>query len=249
MFDTHALAAGTAKAVTERGGKSWFFLTADYAFGHSLEAVAGKVATASGAKVLGSVRFPFNAPDLTSFVLQAQASKAKIIGLAAGPPDNTNAIKIGGEFGIFQGGQQMAGLLILITDVHALALKAAQGLLLTTSFYWDMDAKTRAWSGLREARQDADDVAGRRLFLGHALLECGEGDRHRRAARRRRQDAGDAGRGFLRAPRQAARGRVRIPTKPAGYSDRKAATCSDLKPGHIPRRWWPGWRRPSGSLG
>jgi branched-chain amino acid transport system substrate-binding protein len=145
-FDTHALAAGTAAAVTERGGKTWFFLTADYAFGHSLEQDAGKVVQANGGQVVGSVRFPFNSPDLTSFVLQAQASKAKIIGIAAGPPDNTNAIKIGGEFGLFQGGQQMAGLLILITDVHALGLKAAQGLLLTTSFYWDMDDKTRAWS-------------------------------------------------------------------------------------------------------
>jgi branched-chain amino acid transport system substrate-binding protein len=145
-FDTHALATGTAKAVTQRGGKSWFFLTADYAFGHSLEADAAKVAQANGAEVLGAVNFPFNSPDLTSFVLQAQASKAKIIGIAAGPPDNTNAIKIGGEFGLFQGGQQMAGLLILITDVHGLGLKAAQGLLLTTSFYWDMDDKTRTWS-------------------------------------------------------------------------------------------------------
>jgi branched-chain amino acid transport system substrate-binding protein len=145
-FDTHALATGTAKAVTQRGGNSWFFLTADYAFGHSLEADASKVAQANGAKVVGGVRFPFNSPDLTSFVLQAQASKAKIIGIAAGPPDNTNAIKIGGEFGLFEGGQQMAGLLILVTDVHALGLKAAQGLLLTTSFYWDMDDKTRAWS-------------------------------------------------------------------------------------------------------
>jgi branched-chain amino acid transport system substrate-binding protein len=146
VFDTHALATGTAKAVTQRGGKSWFFLTADYAFGHSLEADASKVALANGGMVLGSVRFPFNSPDLTSFVLQAQASKAKIIGIAAGPPDNTNAIKIGGEFGIFQSGQQMAGLLVLITDVHALGLRAAQGLLLTTSFYWDMDEKTRTWS-------------------------------------------------------------------------------------------------------
>jgi branched-chain amino acid transport system substrate-binding protein len=145
-FDTHALAAGTAKAVTQRGGKSWFFLTADYAFGHSLEADAAKVAQANGAQVVGALRFPFNSPDLTSFVLQAQVSKAKIIGIAAGPPDNTNAIKIGGEFDLFAGGQQMAGLLILITDVHALGLKTAQGLLLTTSFYWDMDDKTRAWS-------------------------------------------------------------------------------------------------------
>ena len=146
VFDTYALAAGTARAVTKRGGDSWFFLTADYAFGHSLEADASRVVAAAGGKVAGSVRFPYNSPDLTSFVLQAQASKAKIIGLAAGPPDNTNAIKLGGEFGIFQGGQQMAGLLVLITDVHALGLKAAQGLLLTTSFYWDMDEQTRAWS-------------------------------------------------------------------------------------------------------
>ena len=145
-FDTHALAAGTAAAVTGRGGKSWFFLTADYAFGHSLEQDAGQVVAANGGQVVGAVHFPFNSPDLSSFVLQAQASKAKIVGIAAGPPDNTNAIKIGGEFGLFHGGQQMAGLLILITDVHALGLQTAQGLLLTTSFYWDMDDKTRAWS-------------------------------------------------------------------------------------------------------
>jgi len=146
VFDTHALATGTAKAVTQRGGKSWFFLTSDYAFGHSLEADASRVAQANGAQVVGAVRFPFNSPDLSSFVLQAQASKARIIGLAAGPPDNVNAIKIGGEFGLSRSGQQMAGLLALITDVHALGLQAAQGLLLTTSFYWDMDEKTRAWS-------------------------------------------------------------------------------------------------------
>jgi branched-chain amino acid transport system substrate-binding protein len=146
VFDTTALATGTAKAVTQRGGDTWFFLTADYAFGQSLEQDASKVVKANGGKVVGTVRHPFNAPDLSSFVLQAQSSKAKIIGLANGPPDNTNAIKLGGEFGIFQGGQQMAGLLVLITDVHALGLKAAQGLLLTTSFYWDMDDQTRAWS-------------------------------------------------------------------------------------------------------
>jgi branched-chain amino acid transport system substrate-binding protein len=146
VFDTTALAVGTAQAVTKRGGDSWFFLTADYAFGHSLERDASKVVLANGGKVLGAVRHPFNAPDLTSFVVQAQASGAKVIGLASGPPDNTNAIKIGGEFGLAQGGQQMAGLLVLITDVHALGLKAAQRLLLTTSFYWDMDDATRAWS-------------------------------------------------------------------------------------------------------
>jgi branched-chain amino acid transport system substrate-binding protein len=146
VFDTHALAVGTAKEVVKRGGDSWFFITDDYAFGHSLERDASTVITANGGKVLGSVRPPFATPDLSSFILQAQASKAKIIGIAAGPPNNTNEIKTAGEFGLFKGGQQMAGLLVLITDIHALGLKAAEGLLLTTSFYWDMDDKTREWS-------------------------------------------------------------------------------------------------------
>src|SRR5580704_8093050 len=146
VFDTHALAVGTAQEVVKRGGDTWFFLTADYAFGHSLERDATQVIVENGGKVIGSVAHPFATSDLSSFILQAQASKAKIIGLASGPPDNVNAIKLGGEFGVFAGGQQMAGLLVLITDVHALGLKAAQGLLLTTSFYWDMDDKTREWS-------------------------------------------------------------------------------------------------------
>ena len=146
VFDTHALAVGTAQEVVKRGGDSWFFITDDYAFGHSLERDASAVITKNGGKVVGSVRPPFATPDLSSFVLQAQASKAKIIGIAGGPPNNTNEIKTGGEFGVFKGGQQMAGLLVLITDVHALGLQAAQGLLLTTSFYWDMDDKTREWS-------------------------------------------------------------------------------------------------------
>src|SRR5579863_4753192 len=146
VFDTHALAVGTAQEVTKRGGNSWFFLPADYAFGYSLEKDASDVVKANGGTVVGAVRHPFRTPDLSSFILQAQASRAKIIGLASGPPDNVNAIKLGGEFGIFKGGQQMAGLLVLITDVNALGLKAAQGLLLTTSFYWDMDDQTRAWS-------------------------------------------------------------------------------------------------------
>ena len=146
VFDTHALAVGTAQAVVKRGGNSWFFITDDYAFGHSLERDASAVVTANGGKVLGSVRPPLATPDLSSFVLQAQASKAKIIGIAAGPPNNMNEIKTGSEFGIFKGGQQMAALLALITDIHSLGLPAAQGLLLTTSFYWDMDEKTREWS-------------------------------------------------------------------------------------------------------
>jgi branched-chain amino acid transport system substrate-binding protein len=132
--------------VVKRGGDSWFFITDDYAFGHSLERDASAVITKLGGKVLGSVRPPFATPDMSSFVLQAQASKAKIIGIAGGPPNNGNEIKTGAEFGIFKGGQQMAALLALITDIHSLGLPAAQGLLLTTSFYWDMDDKTREWS-------------------------------------------------------------------------------------------------------
>lgn len=154
VFDTRALAVGTAQEVVKRGGDTWFFLTADYAFGHSLEQQASEVIRANGGKVLGAVRHPFATPDLSSFILQAQTSKAKIIGIASGPPDNTNAIKLTGEFGVFQGGQQLAGLLVVITDIHALELQAAQGLILTTSFYWDMDEKTREWSKRFFAKQN-----------------------------------------------------------------------------------------------
>ncbi|WP_029079111.1 MULTISPECIES: ABC transporter substrate-binding protein [unclassified Bradyrhizobium] len=146
VFDTRALAVGTAQEVVKRGGDSWFFITDDYAFGHSLEKDASAIVTKNGGKVLGAVRPPFATPDLSSFILQAQASKAKIIGIAGGPPNNTNEIKTAAEFGVFAGGQQMAALLALITDIHSIGLNAAQGLLLTTSFYWDMDDKTREWS-------------------------------------------------------------------------------------------------------
>jgi branched-chain amino acid transport system substrate-binding protein len=146
VFDTRALAVGTAREIVKRGGDSWFFITDNYAFGHSLEKDASQVIEANGGKVVGSVKPPFATPELSSFVLQAQASKAKVIGIAAGPPNNTNEIKLAGEFGVIKGGQQMAGLLVLITDIHALGLKTSQGLLLTTSFYWDMDEKTREWS-------------------------------------------------------------------------------------------------------
>ncbi len=146
VFDTRALAVGTAQAVVKRGGDSWFFITDDYAFGHALERDASAMIVKNGGKVVGSVKPPFATPDLSSFILQAQASKAKIIGIAGGPPNNMNEIKTAGEFGVLKGGQQMAGLLVLITDIHSLGLPAAQGLLLTTSFYWDMDEKTREWS-------------------------------------------------------------------------------------------------------
>jgi branched-chain amino acid transport system substrate-binding protein len=146
VFDTRALAVGTAQEVVKRGGDSWFFITDDYAFGHQLERDASAVILKNGGKILGAVRPPFATPDLSSFILQAQASKAKIIGIAGGPPNNINEIKTVGEFGVLKGGQQMAGLLALITDIHSLGLPAAQGLLLTTSFYWDTDDKTREWS-------------------------------------------------------------------------------------------------------
>ena len=155
VFDTRALAVGTAQEVVKRGGDTWFFLTADYAFGHSLEQQAAEVIRANGGQVLGAVRHPFATPDLSSFILQAQTSRAKIIGIASGPPDNTNAIKLAGEFGLFKAGQQLAGLLVVITDVHSLGLAAAQGLILTTSFYWDMDEKTREWSKRFFTRQSA----------------------------------------------------------------------------------------------
>ncbi len=146
VFDTRALAVGTAQEVVKRGGKSWFFITDDYAFGNALERDAAAMVTKTGGKVLGSVKPPFGTSDMSSFVLQAQASKAQIIGIAGGPPNNITAIKTGAEFGLFAAGQQMAALLALITDIDGLGLQAAQGLLLTTAFYWDMDDQTRAWS-------------------------------------------------------------------------------------------------------
>ena len=145
-FDAYALAAGTAQAVTKRGGKSWFFLTADYAFGYSLEHDASEFVRKNGGTVVGSVRYPLASPDLTAFLLKGQDLHANILGIAGGPPDNVNFIKLGSEFGVVKRGQQFAGLLMLITDIHALGLKAAQGLLLTTGFYWDQDDQTRAWS-------------------------------------------------------------------------------------------------------
>ena len=144
-FNTTALANSTARALVERGDKRWFFLTADYAFGAALEHDAARVVTAMGGTVLGDVKHPFNSTDLSSFVLQALGSGADVIGLANGPPDNTNAIKAAAEFGGGKG-PAMAGLLVVITDVHGLGLQVAQGLLLTEAFYWDLDDKSRAWS-------------------------------------------------------------------------------------------------------
>jgi len=145
-YDTWAMANGTGNAIVKTGGDTWFFLTADYAFGHALERDVEAVVLKSGGKVLGKVRHPFPTADFSSFLLQAQASKAKIIGLANAGTDTTNAIKQGAEFGIVKGGQQFAGLLVFLTDIHALGLEKAQGLVLTESFYWDLNDQTRAWS-------------------------------------------------------------------------------------------------------
>jgi branched-chain amino acid transport system substrate-binding protein len=145
-YDTYMLANGTGKALTKAGGNSWFFLTADYAFGYALERDTSAVVTANGGKLLGSVKHPLNTSDFSSFLLQAQSSKAKVIGLANSGGDTTNAIKQAAEFGIVEGGQQLAALLLFINDVHALGLKTAHGLTFTESFYWDMNDKTREWS-------------------------------------------------------------------------------------------------------
>ena len=145
-YDTWALANGTGSAIVKTGGDSWFFITADYAFGHALERDTEAVVIKNGGKVLGKVRHPLNTADFSSFLLQAQSSKAKIIGLANAGGDTTNTIKQAAEFGIVKGGQSLAGLLVFITDVHALGLPTAQGLIMTEAFYWDANDKTRAFA-------------------------------------------------------------------------------------------------------
>src|SRR3989441_5806105 len=145
-YDTWMLANGTGNAIVKTGGDTWFFLTADYAFGHALERDTEAVVLKTGGKVVGKVRHPLNTQDFSSFLLQAQSSKAKIIGLANAGGDTTNAIKQGAEFGVVKGGQNFAGLLVFITDVHALGLEKAQGLTFTETFYWDLNDKTRAFA-------------------------------------------------------------------------------------------------------
>ena len=145
-YDTYALAHSTGQAVVKAGGDTWFFLTADYAFGHALQRDTSAVVEANGGKVLGSISVPLNTPDFSSFLLQAQSSKAKIIGLANAGGDTTNAVKQAHEFGIAGGGQKLAALLLFITDINAIGLDVAQGLQLTETFYWDLNDGTRAFS-------------------------------------------------------------------------------------------------------
>ena len=162
-YDTWSLANGTGKYTVKAGGDTWFFLTADYAFGHALERDVSAMVKASGGKVLGSVKHPLNTSDFSSFLLQAQASKAKVIGLANAGGDTINAIKAAAEFGIVKGGQKLAGLLVFITDVHALGLSTAHGLQLTSAFYWDRDEQTRAWS-----KRFSERMKGRQPSMVHA---------------------------------------------------------------------------------
>jgi branched-chain amino acid transport system substrate-binding protein len=144
-YDTYANAHTVGSAIVRNGGDTWFFITADYLFGHSIERDTGDVVRAAGGKVLGAARAPLNNADFSSFLLQAQASKAKIIGLANGGADTINAIKQAAEFGIVAGGQNLAGIVMFISDIHSLGLKLAQGLIITEAYYWDLNDRTRAF--------------------------------------------------------------------------------------------------------
>ena len=167
-YDTWSLANGTGKEVVRAGGKTWFFLTADYAFGKALERDTSEVVAANGGKVLGDAIHPLSTQDFSSFLLQAQSSKAQVIGLANAGGDTINSIKAAAEFGIVSGGQKLAGLLVFLSDVHSLGLKTAQGLQLTNSFYWDRDAKTRAFAEKWGARMN-----GRRPTMVQAGVYAG----------------------------------------------------------------------------
>jgi len=167
-YDTWALANGTGGAMVKRGGDTWFFVTADYAFGHALERDTSALVTKAGGKIVGTVRHPFPGQDFASFLLQAQSSGAKVIGLANAGGDFTNTMKQAAEFGIVQGGQSLAGLLVFITDVHSLGLQVAQGLVMTEAFYWDQNDQTRAWS-----KRFADRNGGKMPTMVHAGVYAG----------------------------------------------------------------------------
>jgi branched-chain amino acid transport system substrate-binding protein len=167
-YDTVMLANGTGGAMVKQGGDSWFFVTADYAFGHALERDTAAVVTKNGGKVLGAVRHPFPGQDFSSFLLQAQASKAKVIGLANAGGDTINSIKQASEFGITEGGQKLAGLLIFVSDIKALGVKTAQGLVLTETFYWDLNDSTRTFS-----KRFGEKFSGKMPTMVHAGVYAG----------------------------------------------------------------------------
>ena len=167
VYDTYPLANGTAKAVVEQGGDSWFLLTADYAFGHALEADVTKVVEENGGEIVGGVRHPFPTSDFSSYILQAQGSGAKIVGLANAGADTVNAITTASQFGLTQSGQQLAGLLIFLNDVHSMGLEDTQNLLLTTGWYWDMDDQAREW-----ADRYFDRVGARPTMVQAGIYSC-----------------------------------------------------------------------------
>ena len=169
-YDTWMLSNGTATAMVKNGGDTWFFLTADYAFGHALERDAGAVVEKNGGKVVGKVRVPLNTNDFSSFLLQAQTSKAKVIGLANAGGDTINSIKQAAEFGIVKGGQKLAGLLVFASDVNALGLPTAQGLSLTETWYWDQNDANRAWTKRWQAERNA---SGKYPTMIHAGVYSG----------------------------------------------------------------------------
>src|SRR5690554_1766444 len=146
VYDTHAMSNGTARAIVEEGGDSWFIVSADYAFGHSLEAEVTNVVTEMGGEVVGSVSHPLNSNDFSSFILQAQGSGAQIVGLANAGADTVNAISTAGQFGLTESGQTLAGLMVFLNDIHALGLETTQGMQLTTGWYWDMNDESRQWA-------------------------------------------------------------------------------------------------------
>ena len=200
-YDTWALANGTGKAVVQTGGDSWFFLTADYAFGHALEKDTTAAVEAAGGQVTGAVRHPLNTADFSSFLLQAQSSGAKVIGLANAGGDTTNSIKQASEFGIVQSGQQLAALLLFLTDVHSLGLPVAQGLTFTEAFYWDQNDKTREFAKkfAEQNRGIHPTMVHAGVYCRHAALSQGAGGTRQRRRRRGggRPDEGAADRRHL----------------------------------------------------
>ena len=205
--DTYAVAASAAKSIVAQGGDSWFFLTADFAFGHAMQRDASRFVEAAGGKVVGSVRHPLGTADFASLLLQAQSSRAKIVGLANGGADMTNSLKQAAEFGMARGGQRLAALGAFITDVHAVGLASAQGLLLTTSFYWDRTAESRQWSKRFFARRGVMPTqaqAGVYSAVAHylkAVDALGSDEANAVAAKMRDMPVHDffADRGFVRA--------------------------------------------------
>jgi branched-chain amino acid transport system substrate-binding protein len=198
-YDTYALAHGTGGAMVKQGGDTWFFITADYAFGHALERDTSEAVKAEGGKVLGSVSVPLNTQDFSSFLLQAQASKAKVIGLANAGGDTINSIKQAAEFGIVAGGQKLAGLLVFLTDVDSLGLKTAQGLTITSAWYWDKDDASRAFAKRFVARNPNGrpptytqaGVYGEVSFYLNAIKAAGTDDADRVSAKMRSMKIND----------------------------------------------------------